>query len=72
MMNLLFNKSLSVAMIIGVWSTGAGSFPECSFAKQMIFGRPVAPAVQGDSAEAGALLKTDPELEDVLEKGLGH
>lgn len=68
MMNLLFNKSLSVAMIIGVWSTGAGSFPECSFAKQMIFGRPVAPAAQGDSAEAGAVLKTDPELEDVLEK----
>ncbi len=67
-MNLLNNKILSVAMVIGVWTTVAGSFPECSFAKQMVFGRPVAPAVQGDSAEAAAVLKTDPELEDVLEK----
>jgi tetratricopeptide (TPR) repeat protein len=68
MTNLLINKTLSVAVIIGVWSTVAAAFPEGGFAKQMIFGRPMAPAGQDDVAESGAVLKTDPELEDVLEK----
>lgn len=52
MMNLLINKTLSVAVIIGVWSTVAAAFPEDSFAKQMIFGRPMAPAGQEDVAES--------------------
>ena len=67
-MNSLIKKNLSVAVIIGVWSLAAVLFPDYGFSKQLILGRQVVPARQEEVAEAGAVLKTDPELEDVLEK----
>jgi outer membrane protein assembly factor BamB/tetratricopeptide (TPR) repeat protein len=71
MMNLLTNKILSVAVIIGVWSAAALMFPESGSAKQIGFRRVPQAALAGgqdEMAEMGAVLKTDPELEDVLAK----
>jgi outer membrane protein assembly factor BamB/tetratricopeptide (TPR) repeat protein len=71
MMNLLTNKILSVAVIIGVWSAAALMFPESGSAKQIGFRRVPQAALAGgqdEMAEVGAVLKTDPELEDVLAK----
>jgi outer membrane protein assembly factor BamB/tetratricopeptide (TPR) repeat protein len=71
MMNLLTNKILSVAVIIGVWSAAALMFPESGSAKQIGFRRVPQAALTGgqdEMAEVGAVLKTDPELEDVLAK----
>lgn len=68
MMNLLINKTLTVAVIIGVWSLVALVIPENGFAKQFPFGVRGVVAEQEEAIEAGAVLKTDPELEDVLEK----
>ena len=71
-MNSLVNRNLSVVLITSVWLLAAVAFPGVGFAKQIQFRMGVAPAgvmVESDDvAESGAVLKTDPELEDVLEK----
>ncbi|MCP4773866.1 MAG: hypothetical protein GY880_06485, partial [Planctomycetaceae bacterium] len=68
MMNLLINRTLTVAVTIGVWSLVALVIPENGFAKQFPFGVRGGMVEQEEAIEAGAVLKTDPELEDVLEK----